>query len=654
MIYLSHDMNYVFFIIILTLAFIQNQQLKKKLARCQILPTQKADSRMTSHSSNDTFVHSQASFTCKMSSRAPMYSPLSYLYDKNQSKIEPLDHNSHQTDNDLYAPSQSLGSHNINIPEYPKHQRYLDPNTIYQTRPAEKISLPVSTLDASQIRCPDPRCGGENELNSKFCIECGASIICLVRHKNSVSLRSRGFPLVSFGFGGKLLIVFPRTRHNAASLMPFRLYNLNDLLHTCQDVKSLADFVGPLWRFEKGKPRHQKRALLAYIEQRIKPENPTGDSRMLLWKCVYELVAMNRMPEHKDEPGHSILKALRRPIDFNDQCTFQLPIEALLEPAQQIVEDEIRILNHLEELLALGDRQAAVLYCIQEDLWSHALVISSCVSKSVWQQTILEFTCRELKGFKQQKRDHLTVSDNRPALRVLYSLFSGKGELAISEFLQTLPCRTNAPYGSTFSDTLADPNELTYWRDTLILILANRTHKDDAAILALGDVMKTHNWIDEALICYLASPTSLINTDAGMAQWSLLIESTFEPIDLDILYLTEILESIYNPLSVIPTIQAYKIWHAWQLSDLGYIDMAQSYVDDILQIIKADSEPCTAYLELLRQARVLGLHCAEARSRKIRSEKAVWFKARIPHITLDTLWCSVENTITRLVGGDEV
>lgn len=43
-----------------------------------------------------------------------------------------------------------------------------------------------------------------------------------------------------------------------------------------------------------------------------------------------------------------------------------------------------------------------------------------------------------------------------------------------------------------------DDDELSGWRTTLTLVLANRTPRDTEAITALGDILRSHGWIDAA------------------------------------------------------------------------------------------------------------------------------------------------------------
>lgn len=87
------------------------------------------------------------------------------------------------------------------------------------------------------------------------------------------------------------------------------------------------------------------------------------------------------------------------------------------------------VLEKLQNLLLNGDRSGAVDYAMQEDLWAHALIISSCVNKDVWKTVVTNFVERELSGSVTEgtRQDVLNVAGDKQGLRVLYSLFSGSG-----------------------------------------------------------------------------------------------------------------------------------------------------------------------------------------------------------------------------------
>lgn len=141
----------------------------------------------------------------------------------------------------------------------------------------------------------------------------------------------------------------------------------------------------------------------------------------------------------RDKMDQAILDVLRPSLPNEDDTHFTLPAQnndTLYETCDDDVSD--RVLSKIERYLMRGDRAGAVNYAMQEDLWAHALIISSCVGKDLWQQVISSFVDREMNATAEMRRNrtfHNIAGSNQP-LRVLYCLFSGVGSAA-SKFI---PC----------------------------------------------------------------------------------------------------------------------------------------------------------------------------------------------------------------------
>lgn len=127
--------------------------------------------------------------------------------------------------------------------------------------------------------------------------------------------RARGCPLVSFGFGGKLCVMFPQTVQRFTTgydagapitkTMPsaIQVRQLKDVLGD-QDpmLRSLSDFVGPVLMDSKSSTKNKKKDALAYMDKRIadltallpSPDQPLeynqAECRVLLWRLVRTLL----------------------------------------------------------------------------------------------------------------------------------------------------------------------------------------------------------------------------------------------------------------------------------------------------------------------------------------------------------------------------
>lgn len=73
----------------------------------------------------------------------------------------------------------------------------------------------------------------------------------------------------------------------------------------------------------------------------------------------------------------------------------------------------------------------------------------------------------------------------------------------MNQFLLSDVQHVNTPYGLQTVTPPAQLSQLIKWRDTLAILLANRTPRDIEALTAFGDIMKEQGWIDVAHIWYV-------------------------------------------------------------------------------------------------------------------------------------------------------
>jgi hypothetical protein len=135
---------------------------------------------------------------------------------------------------------------------------------------------------------------------------------------------------------------------------------------------------------------------------------------------------------------HAILQVLRPTMKNVDDTHFTLPTYSDGQTDNADLSDSM--LSKMENYLLNGDRKGAVEYAIQEDLWAHALIISSCVDKELWQRVIQNFVDREMNCTPEMRfnRTFNNIAGNNQALRVMYSLFSGAGASASKPYLTNL------------------------------------------------------------------------------------------------------------------------------------------------------------------------------------------------------------------------
>ncbi|KAH8106975.1 Sec23-binding domain of Sec16-domain-containing protein [Cristinia sonorae] len=174
-------------------------------------------------------------------------------------------------------------------------------------------------------------------------------------------------------------------------------------------------------------------------------------------------------------------------------------------------------LDKIQEYLIRGERRLAFQYAADEKLWAHAMVIASSIDRDAWKEVVREFIQAEL-----------TINSSaagRESLRVAYSLYAGHGaasveQLAPQKLLINNVAGLQAPplHGSTV--TPLSPNfpltapsvpiaqeVLSKWMETATMIITNpMTTEASSALTALGDQLLSNHWIEAAHVCYLLSP----------------------------------------------------------------------------------------------------------------------------------------------------
>jgi hypothetical protein len=89
-------------------------------------------------------------------------------------------------------------------------------------------------------------------------------------------------------------------------------------------------------------------------------------------------------------------------------------------------------LHQLQSLLLQGKKQEACELALSFELWSHALILSSSMDPLTYGNVVSMFIEKEISGmnitpnFIQQQ----DLADDLLPLKVIYSLFAGKGPLA--------------------------------------------------------------------------------------------------------------------------------------------------------------------------------------------------------------------------------
>lgn len=432
--------------------------------------------------------------------------------------------------------------------------------------------------------------------------------------------RWKGAPIFKFGSGGTVLSSFPKhiPRYATGHIVP-KLKPSPGELKTRQfgDVVTGAGpglkFPGPLRSKSKKKDVVSwLSAMISSFEEELASDaiytDQTSQHRLeekiLLWKLVKELVNHDGVLEGTLEIEKSV-RSILSPVSQTDGPESQAGLgvhsgtlgagTAQFEPTSSVGLDRLRT-----NLLA-GDREKAVWEAVDNRLWGHAMLLSSTLDKSVWKQVAQEFIRREVRS----------VGDDNEPLAALYEIFAGNAEESVDE-LVPVSARAGLQFVSTNTGTGSSKNALdglNKWRETVSLVLSNRSPQDHQALLALSRLLGSYGRVEASHICALFAKSASIPVIGGLREPQSAIvllgadhqnfPSTFMN-DRNSWLLTEVYEYAVSvlagsPLHVLPHLQAFKLQYARVLAEEGHKSEAQEYCDSIGAILRSTSKPSPYY-----------------------------------------------------------
>lgn len=440
--------------------------------------------------------------------------------------------------------------------------------------------------------------------------------------------RWRGCPILSFGFGGTIVTSFPKQipRYSGGQTAPMIKCSPGEVKisigKTLTSEESFAAFPGPL------RSKTKKKDVLEWLQKRItqlessyvpvsfEPTLPSlqvrHEEKILLWRVLKLLVENDGFIEGNTTAltatsflllpelasGNSVHQfSNNSEQDLTGISKYDKSNKGL-EPANS------ESLESIRKLLLQGKREDAVWFAVDQRLWDHAMLLSSTLEPKIWKQVLQEFIRQEVKTFGR----------NSEALASLYQIFAGNHEESVDELVPPsaragLQMVSKAPAVGPTKNALAG---LDRWRETLALILSNRTQDDGKALVALGRLLSNYGRIEAAHICYMfaKSPGLFGGADDPHVGVALLgADHVQHPFDycrnLDSILLTEVYDFATTVLvsstvtAVFPHMQSYKLYHATLLAECGQRSEAQQYCEAISVALKSTTKLSPYYHSLL-------------------------------------------------------
>lgn len=488
--------------------------------------------------------------------------------------------------------------------------------------------------------------------------------------------RWKGVPLISWGVGGNLVTSFPVDvpRYGVNQVGPMIVRSPGEVkVKTIKEVQPLeerlANFPGPL----RGKSKKKETItwLTAGIEElekglpnpgfqtQLSHEDKRAAERVLLWKILRVMVENDGILEGNSTVNQAVRDVLSLSPTTQDVAS---PIHADApglggfageSSTTQMQPDSVDsgTIERLKKSLMAGEREKAVWGAADKRLWGHALLIANTVSPDLYHKVSQEFIKKEVNF----------PGHNNESLAALYSVLSGNHEESVDELVPV-----HARAGVQMVGTSTGPanssgmDGLEKWRETLTLILSNRSTGDAQAVNALGNLLSGYGRAEAAHICFLFARSATVfgGLDDPRAQFVLIgadhrtqSQQFFK--ETEALLLSEVYEyglSLTGTPSLangVPHLSVYKLQHAMTLAEHGFRDKALQYCDLILKDMSAQTRRSPYHHVVLESA------VEDLRQRILQAPNKEGSNSWISKPSMDKVSSSVWSRFNKFVAGDD-
>ncbi|CAK7224404.1 vesicle coat component [Sporothrix curviconia] len=502
--------------------------------------------------------------------------------------------------------------------------------------------------------------------------------------------RWKGTPIFAWGVGGTFVSSFPQDvpRYGMNHALPMIHRAAGEVLvKNIKEIQTLderqAKFPGPL----KGKSK--KKEVLTWLAAGIESlerslpsssfamqvslEDKRLEERVLLWKILHLFI------EHDGvlEGNPAVEKAVRAILSpdagdaaaavaaapLGDASTGYPGFQGASSHLVQADAVDSTVIEQIRKNLLLGDKEKVVWDAVDKRLWGHAFLIAGAASRELFKKVAQEFVRKEVNTPGLQ---------NEP-LAALYEVLSGNHEECVDELvpvharaglhLMTTTTTTTQVSNANGGTQTKDEDELAgldKWRETLSLILSNRSADDVQAINSLGDLLSGYGRAEAAHVCFLFSRSAAVfgGLDDPAANVVLLGADHKRQADsfakeTDAVLLSEVYEyglslsggSNLNAANS-PHLAAYKLQHAMVLAEYGLRDKALQYCEAIVSAMSAQTRRSPYYHPLLESA-------VEDLMKRLKQAPKEESNSWIPKPSMNKVSDTVWNRFNKFVAGDD-
>ncbi|NXL41579.1 SC16B protein, partial [Podilymbus podiceps] len=373
--------------------------------------------------------------------------------------------------------------------------------------------------------------------------------------------------VVCFGAGGQLVLVCP---HHPAEgqLAHVELHSLEVILHDTKELKELQAFPGPLAREDL-----HKVDVMTFCQQKIATScdlsTQRGRDSALLWKLLVLLCRQNGsmvgsdtaellMQDRRQREKYKRQNPVANLIGLtDDEWMSRQPgtLDLITGEVPPVVETQAQIVEKFTKLLYYGRKKDALVWAMRNQLWGHALFLSSKMDPRTYSWVLTGFTS--------------TLATNDP-LQTLFQLMSGR-------IPQAALCCGDATWGD--------------WRPHLAVMLSNKVgdmEVNHRAIVTMGDTLAGTGAVEAAHFCYLMADIPFSYFGAKADRMALLGSSHRQAFAqfarteaIQRMEIFEYCQQLRQPESFLLPFQVYKLLYASRLADYGLPAQALQYCEQI-------------------------------------------------------------------------
>ncbi|XP_063154554.1 protein transport protein Sec16B isoform X2 [Candoia aspera] len=388
-----------------------------------------------------------------------------------------------------------------------------------------------------------------------------------------------------FGAGGQLVRGCPNDPVDGQPAL-VEIHSLEIILHDTAEQETMRIFPGPLIREDL-----HKVDVMTFCQRKAATgcdlTSKQGRDSALLWKLLLVLCRQNG-----SMVGSDTAELLVQDCKFQEKYKRQEPRVNLINLTDEewpvpgcgtmdLLTGEIvpsagtpqQQIEKFTKLLFYGRKKEALDWAMRNQLWGHALFLSSKMNPRTYSWVLSGFTS--------------TLASNDP-LQTLFQLMSGRIPKASL-------CCGDEKWGD--------------WRPHLAVMLSNQVGDlglNSRAIITMGDTLAGKGLIEAAHFCYLMANVPFghyqVQTDYMVLLGSSQSQTFSQFARTECIHRTEILEYcrlLGCPQAFIPSFQVYKLIYASRLVDYGLTAQALHYCEGAGMALLAQSQ--NTYPVLLEQ-----------------------------------------------------